>query len=399
MKKTYNLNKNFYFIIFIILKFTISYSMEYSNCNKLWGVTQDANGKMLYKVGMYMCIEDPYNIYRSSGVSLPSTSLISNVIQGNTTKNSTNTTKNSTNTTKNSTNTTKNSTNTTNNENNTFIISPKNDFESKNITENLTSNNFDIYEKNSSTSTPPLVVQTSTFPPTTLLPETTTSMIKINKTNQTFGFTNLRSSSNKQISTENRGPDVILIIVISSVVCFVLSCSVVAVYYIKKKRKEESDSNKIQEESLPEQHIKQPQPYKHRTKQGKRVHPGKNNVKLTVDTSKGRELKINHKALTPNTRQILNESESSIKNWYKKTFRDEIKQCKDDIPMPPVSKVPSLTLPPNANSTTSTSKFKNNVKKLINLKEMEIKRNNTKPVINKHHSKPANKNNINHFAR
>jgi len=378
MKKTYNLNKNFYFIIFIILKFTISYSMEYSNCNKLWGVTQDANGKMLYKVGMYMCIEDPYNIYRSSGVSLPSNRLISNVIPGNTTKNSTNT---------------------TNNENNTFIISPKNDFESKNITENFTSNNFDMYEKNSSTSTPPLVVQTSTFPPTTLLPETTTSMIKINKTNQTFGFTNLRSSSNKQISTENRGPDVILIIVISSVVCFVLSCSVVAVYYIKKKRKKESDSNKIQEESLPQQHIKQPQTYKPRTKQGKRVHPGKNNVKLTVDTSKGRELKINHNALTPNTRQILNESEASIKNWYKKTFRDEIKQCKDDIPMPPVSKVPSLTLPPNANSTTSASKFKNNVKKLINLKEMEIKRNNTKPVINKHHSKSANKNNINHFAR
>jgi hypothetical protein len=312
MKKTYNLNKNFYFIIFIILKFTFAYSMEYSNCNKLWGVTQDANGKMLYKVGMYMCIEDPYNIYRSSGVSLPSNNILSNVIPENTTKNYTNI---------------------TNVENNTFIISPKNVSESKNRTGNFT-NNFDMYEKNNSTSTPPSVVQTSTFPPTTLLPETTTNMIKINKTNQTFGFTNLRSSSNKQI-----------------------------------------------------------------TKQGKRVHPGKNNVKLTVDTSKGRELKINHKALTPNTRQILNESETSIKNWYKKTFHNEINQCKDDIPMPPVSNVPSLTLPPNANPTISNSKFKNNVKKLINLKEMEIKRNNTKPFINKHHSKPANKTNINHFAR
>lgn len=39
--------------------------MEYSSCNKLWGVTQDANGKMLYKVGMYMCIDDPYKIYKN----------------------------------------------------------------------------------------------------------------------------------------------------------------------------------------------------------------------------------------------------------------------------------------------------------------------------------------------
>ena len=42
---------------------------------------------------------------------------------------------------------------------------------------------------------------------------------------------------------------------------------------------------------------------------------------LSIDTAnKGKELKLNHQALTPNTRKILNESETSVKNWYKKTF-------------------------------------------------------------------------------
>ena len=47
-------------------KICFVHSMDYTNCNKLWGVTQDANGRMLYKVGMYMCVEDPYNIYKNA---------------------------------------------------------------------------------------------------------------------------------------------------------------------------------------------------------------------------------------------------------------------------------------------------------------------------------------------
>ena len=53
-------------------------SLEYSSCNKLWGVTQDANGKMLYKVGMYMCVEDPYDIYKNAYSSTGPTPLLQN---------------------------------------------------------------------------------------------------------------------------------------------------------------------------------------------------------------------------------------------------------------------------------------------------------------------------------
>ena len=41
-------------------------NININNCNKMWGVTQDANGRMLYKVSMYMCVEDPYNIYKNT---------------------------------------------------------------------------------------------------------------------------------------------------------------------------------------------------------------------------------------------------------------------------------------------------------------------------------------------
>ena len=86
------------------------------------------------------------------------------------------------------------------------------------------------------------------------------------------------------------------------------------------------------------------------------------------------ELKLNHEVLTPNTRQILNESEASIKKWYKKTFHDELNQCSNDVPMPPISNTEPIHIP-QKNHPSNDPNLKNNVKKLINIKEMEIKRN------------------------
>ena len=65
-------------IYFLLINVYFVNSLEYSSCNKLWGVTQDANGKMLYKVGMYMCVEDPYDIYKNAYSSTGPTPLLQN---------------------------------------------------------------------------------------------------------------------------------------------------------------------------------------------------------------------------------------------------------------------------------------------------------------------------------
>ena len=123
-------------------------------------------------------------------------------------------------------------------------------------------------------------------------------------------------------------------------------------------------------------------------------------VKLSVDTNKGKELKLNHKALTPNTKQILNESEASIKNWYKKTFKNELKECSDDVPMPPVSKVYPLSQnqkqsnnkPNNKTNKPNPPVLKKNVKKLINVHEMKIKeaQRNNRNIPTNHYNRQHN---------
>ena len=35
------------------------------NCNKLWGMTNDLNGITVSKINIYMCIDDPYNLYQN----------------------------------------------------------------------------------------------------------------------------------------------------------------------------------------------------------------------------------------------------------------------------------------------------------------------------------------------
>ena len=52
MKKpnlNYILKTSMIYLLLYNITITFVYSNDYSNCNKLWGVTQDANGKMLYK--------------------------------------------------------------------------------------------------------------------------------------------------------------------------------------------------------------------------------------------------------------------------------------------------------------------------------------------------------------
>ena len=395
MKKTYYLNYLLNLLYFVCLKPLSVSSMDYTNCNKLWGITQDANGKMLYKVGMYMCVEDPYNIYKSSGMPLPISpnnlllapptsdlNMSNNITNNNITNN--------------------NITNISGVKN--FTISPKSENKSINDTSFLDENFDNTTNKNISNKTTRFFMSTTTLSPhtetITTIPETTTKNInvnknistissKTNKTNATLGYTNLRSSNSIQsISTKQDNIDIVLIVVIVSVVVVVIISTCGFIYWKHNK------SKKIVNQKTKEQETKEetypPKPEKPEIKQrqihnkpkinprqippNNKVFPGKNNINLNVDTNKGRELKLNHEVLTPNTRQILNESEASIKKWYKKTFHDELNQCSNDVPMPPISNTEPIHIP-QKNQPSNVPNLKNNVKKLINIKEMEIKRN------------------------
>ena len=401
-------------------------SMDYTNCNKLWGVTQDANGKMLYKVGMYMCVEDPYNIYKnaySSQIAPPL--LLENQQPNNITVN-------------NSNNSIQNVTN----------ISPKIENETKNVSI-INETFFKIYNKTLNTSTvaqttptlstttrqitTPIIPTTTTVSPT--MSSTTTQQIittaqqtrttprtttksqitytealnkSTNKTNKSYGFTNLRSSADNEKQKETSKKDEVDVILIVVICCIVVILNIIGlVVYIKCKKdkiNKKKDQTKVQDEintqdNPTDKNIMKQEPKQIKVKPNNNIPLNKQHkspVNLSIDTNKGKELKLNHKALTPNTKQILNESEASIKNWYKKTFQNELKECSNDVPMPPVSKVYPLSQnkkqPNHKTSSSNAPVLKKNVKKLINVHEMKIKeaQRNNRNIPTNHYNRQHN---------
>ena len=332
MKKpnlNYILKTSMIYLLLYNITITFVYSNDYSNCNKLWGVTQDANGKMLYKVGMYMCVEDPYNIYKNSYSSMPTPLLNANSLP--------------------------------------IALNKTNISIGGNITTispNITKNNFNHSINYTNLTNISDILNNSYHSTTTTLPPTTTTLspttFKNYTSNQSNQYTNLRSTNGGTTENTTDSPDIVLIIVII-VIAVILKVLISLVVYHKCKTKKITNEN-VKVETV-EKEITKATPTK--------IKVSPNN--LSIDTSnKGKELKLNHQALTPNTRKILNESETSVKNWYKKTFKNELKQCNDSIPMPPISKVHPMHQYQNT-SVNNPSKFKKNVKKLINVHEMKIK--------------------------
>ncbi len=101
------------------------------------------------------------------------------------------------------------------------------------------------------------------------------------------------------------------------------------------------------------------------------------NSHLKVDTTKSsRDLKLNHKALTPNTRKIFDSSVVSMQSWYEDTFKNELGYNSNDAPQPPSKKAETMKPPLKATVSYKNGEFKlkNNVKRLINKKEQEIQK-------------------------
>ena len=52
-------------ILIFLLMFSSVFSID-TNCNKLWGMNNEINGVTVSKIGVYMCVEDPLNIYKNA---------------------------------------------------------------------------------------------------------------------------------------------------------------------------------------------------------------------------------------------------------------------------------------------------------------------------------------------
>lgn len=401
-------------------------SMDYTNCNKLWGVTQDANGKMLYKVGMYMCVEDPYNIYKNAySLQIVPPLLLENPQPNNiTVNNSNNTIQNVTNISPKIENETKNVSiinetffkidNKTLNTSTVAQTTPTLSTTTRQITTPIIPTTTTVSPTMSSTTTQQIITtaqQTRTTPRTTTKSQITYTEAfnkSTNKTNKSYGFTNLRSSADNEKQKETSKKDEVDVILIVVICCIVVILNIIGVVvYIKCKKdkiNKKKDQTKVQDEintqdNPTDKNIMKQEPTQIKVKPNNNIPLNKQHkppVNLSIDTNKGKELKLNHKALTPNTKQILNESEASIKNWYKKTFQNELKECSNDVPMPPVSKVYPLSQnkkqPNHKTSSSNAPVLKKNVKKLINVHEMKIKeaQQNNRNIPTNHYNRQHN---------
>jgi hypothetical protein len=378
-----------YSFVFTLLSSLIStqtLSMEINQCNKMWGVTQDANGAMLYKVEMYMCIEDPYNIYKTTYLKSSTNPLSSAVLPINfNLSNDTNKTNKTSNSVFNLTNSTyiltDNNNNTQNNNNNlennslrtsTTTISPFSKNKTKIDTEINTSNPINNTYANITNHT-------------NNLEENNSSPLNLRAQRS------MESSSN--ISTTNNDLAQTIIIIIS--IIFGHMILVALVYYKKRRCKVQQDNSKSNTKTksntisqhkrkptlkpfikelpydpnltasylknlqspppLPPKHpphINQPPiqpPYTTRS----------NNLSINTTEKHKRQLNINHEALTPNTKQIYEESSRSLKKWRKKTFPQELRQSSKD----------EHRVIPDKNG---------NVKLMVEKKEKEIQKKNSR---------------------
>lgn len=357
-------------------------SLEYSSCNKLWGVTQDANGKMLYKVGMYMCVEDPYDIYKNAYSSTGPTPLLQNNSLPNPIKSNVSFLLNDTNVTS-TTNTTNVTLRSTTNITNTTL---SNQYNSTNATLSSsynatnTTNATEIYNISNATHTVNSTNITLTINSTNISPLSN----KNNSENISYP-TSLRVSNPKSLDQSEQlkksDPTTTIIIIVSIVGVNIVILGIIV--RIKYKRKVKEDLNKQKKIIQPQQketvmsrpdlsnrkktqYVKRNQT---KSTKGLNKHNRPHQPPLTVnttDTKRARDLKLNHTALTPNTQHILDESKKSVQHWYQKTFPKDVKSNRH---LPPISRVH----PSAHNSTTNSKQSDGRVKELIKQKELSIR--------------------------
>ena len=325
-----------------------------TNCNKLWGMNNEINGVTVSKIGVYMCVDDPLNIYKNAFTTQNpvNSELILN--ENNFDINNFNSSIQNILNNSNVSNIISNFSivNTTNNILNTSNVTYVPEFNPNSTTSNLSTTTTMISTTNSTTTSN---IQTTTTIPTTIVPTTTQATITTQSLNKTrFNnsvhydalISNIRKESNEPFN-ERDDTATILIITFS-----ILTCCCCGVICFLKREKIKLKSNII-ENDVPQLKL----PSKNDRKRfSKTVVPAKttrtlNSLKpppapvppppgLPVPTLNNESFTINvnpNKPLTPVNNRRLKFSEKEVASvttpktheWYKQTFADEINDLQE----------------------------------------------------------------------
>jgi len=316
----------FFPLFLLYCSFFLCTSTNINECNKLWGMNNEINGVTVSNIGIYMCVDDPLNIY--STINKPSNELVLSDKQLNiqnfneSVQRKINNTINITNVTYNnidtpSPTTTTPSTTTTTPSPTTTTPSPTTTTPSPTTT------------TPSPTATTPSPT-TTTPSPTTTTPSQTTNL-RITK-NQTVLY------ENKESKTEDDNIDSPLIITLTvvSILAFVLCCIRCnpLVYEFVKRRCTKKIST-AEKKELPHHVVK----LNIKEKKQKKVTP------LNSYNRRGPPPPPPH-VVTPKRKVSLGfNTMGNDQDWYKKTFQNELSQFKDMEPPPNAPKPPTPKLP------------------------------------------------------
>ena len=311
-------------LFLLFCSFFLCTSTNINECKKLWGMNNEINGVTVSNIGIYMCIDDPLNIY--STINKPSNQLILSDEQLN-----------------------------IQNFNESVQRKINNTI---NIT-NITQDTIDIIFPTTTTTPSPTTTTpsptTTTPSPTTTTPSPTTttpSPTTTTKSSTTITLppttTNLRINMSKSALNKNNEseiddtkidmPLIITITCVSILVCILccIRCNPLVYEFIKRRcTKKISIAEK---KELPQHTVK----LNIKEKAQKKVTPLKNYTRRGQPPSKIPPPQV----ITPKRKVSLGfNTMGNEQDWYKKTFQDELSQFKDMEPPPSAPKPPTPKLP------------------------------------------------------
>ena len=373
-------------ILIFLLMFPSVFSID-TNCNKLWGMNNEINGVTVSKIGVYMCVEDPLNIYKNAFTT-------ENPVNSELILNENNFDINNFNS---SIQDILNNSNVSNIISNFSIVkNTSNIVNTTNITEfNPNSNITDLPTTTMAATTTTSTtsnIQTTTTTPTTTIPTTTqatvtTQSINDNKNitqfNKSIYDTSISNNEQKSIDLENKNDNtaVILITIFSIITC--LSCCTIC--YLKREKiklKSNVIENDIPQLKLPQVRKRfsksvvptktkktlnslKPPPIPSAPPPQKLPVPNINKESFTINVNPNKPLTpVNNRRLKFSSQEVASVTTPKTHEWYKQTFADEINDLQE-------------TFSPRANHThtkVKTIDFQRNppTRKKINKREFNV---------------------------
>mgnify|MGYP001334603444 CR=1 FL=1 len=338
----------------LINYFFLCSSKNINECNKLWGMNNEINGVTVSNIGIYMCIDDPLNIYSTPTTTNSENNIVlsnkqldiqnfNETIQRkiNNTYNLSNITEFFPTTTNNPTTTTTELPTTTNNPTTTTTELPT--VASTTTELPTTTTELPTTTNNPTTTTTELPTVAST---TTELP-TTTEVFSGNENKYYNSVKFNESDIPQERNITNDEPDVILIVIISvssTLLCCIccIRCNPLIYEFCKRKCKKITNHKSLQRKITPPPlqppvNLKIEEKSKPKTK---RITPIKTSRKDHV-------IDIPPQVITPKRKVSLGfNTMGKDESWYKETFKNELSEFKDiNNEPPPAPKLPTPKAP------------------------------------------------------